>query len=141
MLESDKPSELLPYVRHMLVCEHAEPSAHNPLRTNVFGIFATAVVNSNAASFPCSFGFSVYVMLSGCRRSGRGRIVVSEAESAEVCYNGVPFQVALSADPLEIYGLVFRIAECVIPRVGLYWIEFEFDGVSIGQEPILVKLR
>ena len=141
MTDEQKPSSLLPFVRHMLVCEHAEPSARNPLRTNVFGIFANAVVKGDAGSFPCSLGFSVYVMLSDCRRSGSGRVVVTEAESAGVCYNGIPFQIALSADPLEIHGLVFRIAECVIPRAGLYWIEFEFDGVSIGQEPILVKTR
>jgi len=80
-------------------------------------------------------------MLSDCRRSGSGRIIVSEASSGEVCYDGVPFHVVLSPDPLEIYGLFFRIAECVIPRTGLYWVEFEFDGVQIGEEPILVKMR
>ena len=141
MADQDKPSGLLPLVRHMLVCEHAEATPSNPRRANIYALFANVVVKNVAGAFPCRIGFSVYVMLTDCRRSGTGRIVVTEASSGEVCYNGIPFQVVLSSDPLEVYGLVFRIADCVIPRAGLYWIEFEFNGVPIGQEPILVKVR
>ena len=96
---------------------------------------------NSLVDFPCILGCTVYLMLSDCRRSGSGRIIVIEAVSGEVCYSGVPFHVSLSSDPLVTYGLIFRIAECSIARAGLYWVEFEFDGVSIGQEPILVKVR
>jgi hypothetical protein len=80
-------------------------------------------------------------MLSDCRKSGTARIIVTEAESGDVCYGGAPYRIELSSDPLELYGLVFRVAQCQIPRAGVYWIEFEFDGVSIGQESILVSVR
>ena len=141
MADEQRPSGLLPFVRHMLVCEHAEAAAHNPRRTNIFGIFANLFLRADLGSFPCGLGFSVYVMLSDCRRSGTARILVTEAESAQICYSGVPFRVSLSADPLEVYGLVFHVSECTIPREGLYWVELEFDGVPIGLESLSVKSR
>jgi hypothetical protein len=125
----------------MLVCEHAEADPRNPRRANLYGLFANVLVKGGTETFPCSFGFTVYVMLSDCRHSGSGRVVVTEAATGEICYNGEPYEVALSSNPLEVYGLFFRIAECVVPRAGLYWVEFEFDGALIGQEPLLVKAR
>jgi hypothetical protein len=125
----------------MLVCEHAEPARHNRLRTNIYGVIANVFLDAEAGRFPCGFGFSVYVMLSDCRGSGTARIIATEAESGEVCYSDVPFRIELSSDPLEIFGFVFRVPQCLIPRPGVYWIELEFEGVLIGQEPILVSVR
>jgi hypothetical protein len=141
MAAENKSSALLPVVRRILVCEHVEAAANNPRRANIYGLLASAVVKEDVGAFPSGFGFSVYVMLSDCRASGSGRIVVTEAVSGDVCYSGVPNRIALSSDPLEVYGLIFRVAECIIPRAGLCWIEFEFDGMVVGQEPILVKAR
>ena len=133
--------EPFPVVRHMLVCEHAEAASHNPRRTNVYGIFSNVFLDATSGHFPFGFGFSLFVMLSDCRRSGTARIVVTEAENADVCYGGVPFHISLQDDPLEVYNLVFRVIQCTIPRAGLYWVELEFEGVVIGQEPFLVKVR
>jgi hypothetical protein len=141
MADEPKPSGLLPFVRHMLVCEHAEPARNNPRRANVFGIFANVIVKAGTDAFPLGLGLTVYAMISDCRRNVTARLLVTEAETEEVCYTGVPYKVSLSSDPLEVHGLIFRIAECVIPREGLYWIELEFDGVPIAEEPILVKVR
>jgi hypothetical protein len=141
MTDDSNKTGLLPFVRHMLICEHAEAAPNNARRANIYGVFANVMVKGGESAFPCRIGFTVYVMLSDCRRSGNGRIIVTEAASGEACYNGAPFQIVLSSDPLEVYGLFFRITECVIHRAGLYWVVFEFDGVSIGEEPILVKVR
>ena len=141
MRDESKHGGLLPFVRHMLICEHAEAAKNNPRRANIYGVFANLLVSGGDAAFPCTLGFTVYVMLTDCRRSGTARILVSEAVSGDVCYKGVRFQVELSSDPLEIYGLFFRIAECVVPRAGLYLVEFEFDGVPIREEAVLVKSR
>jgi hypothetical protein len=141
LADENKQGRLLPFVRHMLICEHAEAAKNNPRRANIYGVFANMVVSGDEAVFPCTLGFTVYVMLTDCRRSGAARILVTEAVSGDVCYKGVRFQVNLSSDPLEIYGLFFRITECVIPRAGLYLVEFEFDGIRIGEEAILVKVR
>jgi hypothetical protein len=141
MPEREGKGSLLPFVRHMLVCEHAEAARHNPRRANIFGVFANVVVKAQRGGFPFSLGFSLYVMLSDCRGGGTARVVVTEAESEEVRYSSVPYTVLLGSDPLQIHGLFFRVAECLIPREGLYWIEFEFDGVSIAEEPLLVNMR
>lgn len=135
------PNNLLPFVRHMLICEHAEPSRHNPRRADIFGLFANVVLRDGLARFPCSIGFSVYVMLTDCRQDGVGRIVVSDAESGEACYSGIPHRVLLNANPLEVHGVIFRIPECHLPRPGLYWIELEFNGTVLCQEPILLAVR
>ena len=125
----------------MFVCEHAEPARNNPRRANVFGVFANVILPGNEATFPWGFGFSVYAMLTECRGSGTGRIVVTEAETGELIHGGTPQHILLGIDPLEVHGVIFRIPECRLPRPGLYWIEFEFDGAVLWQEPILVAVR
>jgi hypothetical protein len=110
MADEQEPSGLLPFVRQMIVCEHAEPARHNPRRTNIFGVFANVYLDVESGRFPCGLGFSVYVMLSDCRKSGTARIIVSDAESGHVCYSGAPYRVELASDPLELCGLVFRVA-------------------------------
>jgi hypothetical protein len=139
--DESKPGGLLPFVRHLIVCEHAEAASHNPRRANLFGVLANVVLPGESAHFPCGFGFSVYVMLSECRGDGVGRIIVSEAESGETIHSGTPHRILVGRDPLEVHGVIFRIYECMLPRPGLYWIEFEFDGAILWQEPILVVVR
>jgi hypothetical protein len=141
MTDEQKPSGLFPFVRHMIVCEHAEPSRNNPRRANLFAVLANVILPSESASFPCGFGFSVYVMLTECRGDGIGRIVVSEGESGDIIHSGMPHRILLGTDPLEVHGVIFRIPECSLPHPGLYWVEFEFDGAVLWQEPILVVVR
>ena len=44
-------------------------------------------------------------------------------------------------DPLEVHGAIFRVPQCMLPRPGVYWIEFEFEATVLWQEPILIVLR
>ena len=141
MADESRPGIPLPYVRHMLVCEHAEPSPLNPRRANIYGLFSIIVIRTDSASFPCRFGFTVYIALTECRGDGTGRIVVSDPDAGEVCYRGAPHRIRLSANPLDVHAVIFRVSECVVPRPGLYWIEFEFEGVVLRQEPIQVVAR
>lgn len=141
MSDELKPRLPLPYVRHMLICEHAEPSQHNPRRANIFGLFSNIVVRDESIRFPCRLGFTVYVALTECRGDGTGRIVVSDPESGDVCYRGAPHRLRFSRNPLEVHAVIFRVSECILPQPGLYWIEFEFDGVVLRQEPIQVVVR
>ncbi|HEX5102957.1 MAG TPA: hypothetical protein VFV87_04055 [Pirellulaceae bacterium] len=141
MAEEAKPSGLLPFVRHMIVCEHAEPSPSNPRRTNVYGIFSSIVVHGDAGAFPRSVGFSVYLSLTECRGDGEGRVIVSDAESGDMCYAGAPHDIILSTNPLAIHEVIIRIPLCELPHPGVYLIAFEFDGVVLSQESLVVVVR
>ena len=141
MADETRPGIPLPFVRHMLVCEHAEPAPHNAKRANVFGLFSNIVLRGESARFPIGMGFTVYVVLTECRGDGTVRILVSDAESGEICYRGTPHRAKLSSNPLDVHAAIFRVSECMLTHPGLYWIEFEFEGVVLRQEPIHVVVR
>src|SRR5438105_2409545 len=103
MANEQKPSGLLPFVRHMVLCEHAETPPSHPRRVNIYGVLTRAVALGDATKFPRFFGFSVYVTLSECRGDGTARIIVSEADSREVCYVGPPHNLRLGRDPLAVH--------------------------------------
>ena len=118
MSDELKPSGLLPFVRHILVCEHAEAAPNNPRRANIYGVFANVIVGRGEAAFPSRIGFTVYVMLSDCRRSGSGRITVTEAASGEACYNGVPFRWSYQRTRSRFMASFFESQNALFPVRG-----------------------
>jgi len=139
--DESKPSGLLPFVRHMVLCEHAEASPNNPRKTNILGVITRAVVTGNAADFPRNFGFTVYLLLTECRGDGRARIIVSEGESQRICYAGPAHALLLGPDPLALHEVIIRVPKCQIPQLGIYLVEFEFEGVVLSQESFSVAVR
>jgi hypothetical protein len=141
MANEKKPSGLLPFVRHMVLCEHAESQPDNPRRVNIYGVLTRAVALGDPSQFPRHFGFSVYMTLTECRHGGASRIVVSHADSHEVCYASQPQIMSFGIDPLAIHDIVIRVPSCKIPRPGVYLVEFEFDGVVLAQESFALVTR
>lgn len=79
--------------------------------------------------------------MTECRGDGTGRIIVSDAESGDVCYAGMPHRIVLSANPLAVHEIIIRVPSCELPRPGIYLIEFEFEGVVLAQESLVVQVR
>src|SRR5438034_1245384 len=118
MTDERRPAGLSPYVRHMLLCDDARAAPNNPRKVTVYGLLSTIDV---AGAFPANFGFSVYLLLTEGRGDGRARIRIVNAETDQVCYQGPDYRLVFAGDPLKVYGMVIRIAQCEFPSQGLYW--------------------
>jgi len=94
---------LLPYVRHMLLCENVKTDAENRNRVTIEGLLSK--IPSKEGRFPVKGDFSVYLQLSECRKAGQGGIRVVDGESDEEIYPGKRFQLNFSSDPLRVYGI------------------------------------
>src|ERR1051325_1287258 len=93
---------LLPYVRHMLLCENVRTDPENRNRVTIEGLLSK--IPSKEGEFPVEGDFSVYLQLSECRRAGQGGIRIVDGESDEEIYPGKRFQLDFSSDPLRVYG-------------------------------------
>jgi hypothetical protein len=131
-------SKVLPFVRHMILCEDVQPTPSNPLKVNLFGLADTFRVASTG-TFPVKVSFCVYVLMTEGRGAGQGRVVVSYADTDEMIFVGHTLPIQFGTDPLEVRAAVIRIKSCSFPKAGLYTVEFRYNGISIAEEPLLVE--
>jgi len=141
MSDQETPNrQLLPLVRHMLLCDDVQQSTSSPQKVNVLGLLSTIYVDHDAR-FPVGFGCCVYVVLTEVRGPGTARVAIRAAETETLCYLGTSHRIEFRSDPLSVYGMTFRITHCRIPGSGLYWVEFRYNEVVLSREPILVLMR
>jgi|tagenome__1003787_1003787.scaffolds.fasta_scaffold20587359_2 hypothetical protein len=138
MAGQEKPRRAIaPFVRHMLLCDDVRPVTGNQRKVTVYGL--TSVLKVGQSGFPARFGFTVYLQLTAGRGAGNGRIVVVDAEDGSLCYEGQDHPMTFSDDPLLLYAAKIRIPSCELPRAGLYWVEFWYEGMFVAREPLLVR--
>jgi hypothetical protein len=119
----------------MLLCEHVGTAPDNPRKVSIFGLLSTI----NAAQFPAHVGFCVYLVLTEGRGAGFGQVVISDGTTSEEIYRGELHRLKFDGDPLKVYAYSFRVVECHFPDAGPYWVEFEYEGVPISREILLVR--
>jgi hypothetical protein len=124
-----------PIVREMILCEDARTRPGTKGKIDVFGIMNRAL----AKVFPFNLTFSVYLCLTDCRGSGRGRIVVKKAVDEEVVYVGDLHRFEFGDDPLALEPFLFRVFSCPVPTRGLYSVDFEYNDVKLESCLILVE--
>jgi hypothetical protein len=128
-----------PIVRHMLLCDDAQPDPGSPRKVNVCGL-VSIIQPEPDIPFPLSHPeLCVYLQVTGGRGAGQGRIVAVRADTDQVVFASAAHPITFGPDPLAVLGIVFRIQDCVFPEPGLYWIQFRFNGKTIAYQPLLVK--
>lgn len=128
---------MTPFIRHMLLCEAVRPRPADPRKVDVLGLLSSVRVADGA--FPAAVSFSVYLATTGGRGSGEARIVVVDADSGAEVYAGDAHRLHFPPDPVQVTGMIFRIPACWLPRPGLYWVEFRYDGTMVSRQPLLVR--
>lgn len=126
---------IAPSVRLMVLCDDVQPSRGNPRKVNVFGVLHRIV----AKQFPARHMFTVYLTATGGRGTGLANIVVIEADSLDPVHTGDVNVIDFEVDPLQVHAFAIRIPLCEFPRSGLSWVQFQFDGVPLMSQPLLLE--
>ncbi|MCI0464625.1 MAG: hypothetical protein L0Z62_47470 [Gemmataceae bacterium] len=131
-------STIAPVVRHMLLCREVRREATPGGGVNLYGVFAT--VNAGTAAYPLPLpDAAVFLMLTGGRGEGMTRIVIRDADTDEAVHEGPEGRFTCHADPLRVRPLVILLRDVTIPKPGLYWVQFCYDGEVIAQEPLTIR--
>jgi len=132
-------SSLVPFVRHMLLCDDVRRSPSDPRKVHVYGLFGDVRPTTSEAGYPLTVSFSIYLALTEGRGSGEGRIAISSADTGRLVYLGQPHRIEFGPDPLKVQGVIFRITSCSLPESGLYWVEFRYNNKTIAREPLRAR--
>ena len=127
-----------PTVRHLLLCDDVQRGPSNPSKINLLGLLTSIRVLDEQDAFPFQHSFAIYLVLTGGRGIGQGRIVVVNADTEEPVYVGSLHALDCGSDPLRVLGVTIRIPACEFPAPGLYWVEFRYNEETLAREPLHV---
>lgn len=130
-----------PVVRHLIVCDDIQYDPNNPRRATLVNI-VHAIHSLDQPPFPLLHReLCVLVQVSECRGTADFRIDIVQADTGRVVRRTQARSHDFGNDPLEVFGLPFRIQACPFPEAGLYWIQFWYNEHMIAQEPLVLRSR
>jgi hypothetical protein len=131
---------LAPNALYMILCDEVLPDAHRPGKHLIVGL--TTLIDWPAESTtPMQLERLVaYLILTGGRGHGTGRIVCHNEETGMPAFASPPRPVSFEGlDPTGHYGVTFRVLNCPIPAPGVYVVKFLFDDKLVQQQFLTVR--
>jgi hypothetical protein len=132
-------SSVVPFVRHMLLCEDVRPNPARPRKINIYNLITEVGPTASGTGYPLRLTFSVYLALTGGRGAGEGQVRVTNADTGLTIYVGRRHPIRFAPDPLAVKGVHIRVTICSFPEPGLYAVEFWYNGAAIAQQPLLAR--
>jgi hypothetical protein len=131
-------ADLLPLVRHLILCENIPIDAAHPKQVSLINLIGRIRLPPHLAFPHRPPEFCVYVQLTECRGVGNVRIEIEEAETQTVIFQTASRRYSFGNDPLKRFGMVFRVRDSVFPSAGLYWVRLCYNDIAIFQESLLL---
>ena len=139
IIQGSDMNEFTPFVRHMLLCDHAQSHPGNSRKVNIFGLLHGIRSDGELSSFPLNHSFTVYLALTEGRGDGQMQIAVTLADTGKVVYESPAYSVEFDNDPLRVFGVIIHVTTCSFPHSGLYFVEFRYNGHVLARQPVEVK--
>ncbi len=131
-------SQVHPTVRRLIICENVRTDPDNPRRVTLAGLIS-AIHSLDQPPFPLLYReICVFLQLTECRGPADGRVEIHHADSGDVLFRTQTRMIPFGNDRLEIFGVTFRIRNCLFHALGLYWIQFWYNEQMIAQQPLLL---
>lgn len=128
------PSVRIPVVRYMLLCEDWCVNPSKPRRVNINRLISTI----RAPAFPAVWPeFCVFFVLTDGSGTGEGTIVCQDDQGENKFAIG-PRPISFE-NPLELVAVPFRIRNSRFPQPGVYSIQFYYNAVLVGEQPLQVR--
>jgi hypothetical protein len=132
-------SQVTPVVRYLIVCEDVQIDSNNPHRITLVGLIS-AIRSLDQPPFPLLYPeICVFLQLTECRGPAQGRIEIQHADSGNVAFRTQTRSIPLGNDPLDIFGVTFRLRNCLFHQAGLYWVQFWYNDVMIAHQAVLLR--
>lgn len=81
----------------------------------------------------------MFVQLTECRGNASCRIEIQHADTGQVVARTKPRIMSLPSDPLEVYGMSFRIRNCLFLTPGLYSVQLWYNEHVIEQQHLILR--
>lgn len=128
-----------PKVRYMLVCDEILKDPTRPGKPVIVGL--TSLVRWRGEAEPTTLTkMTVFLVLTDGRGTGRGLVrCVNEVDGDEAFRSTViPISFA-GRDPISLYGVEFRLTDCLFPHPDTYSVQFLFDDEVVEERTVTVR--
>lgn len=130
---------MLPTVRYLILCEDVQIDPDHPRRVSLVGLIST-IRSLEEPPFPLWHReICIFLQLTECRGPGEGRIEIHHADSDQTVFSTSTRTLPLGSDPLDVFGMTFRIRNCCFQQAGLYWVQFWYNGQVLAQQALLLR--
>jgi len=130
---------LHPVVRYLVACEEVVVDPDNPHRVTLVSLISS-IRSLTDPPYPLQQPeLCVFVQMTECRGQGDCRLEIVQADSGQVVFRTRTRPLSFGNDPLDVFGLSFRIRNCPFPEPGLYWIQFWYNEQVIAQQPVQMR--
>lgn len=128
-----------PIIRYIILAEDWERDFQNPRRINVFGLISNLTSTDNPA-FPVRMReLCCIVAATECRGAARVRLKCIAEETGTLVFQTPLREVVFAMDPLHVTLMPFRIKNFAFPRPGMYAVQVEFNGKTLGDCPLRLR--
>ena len=123
----------------MIVCDDVETDPSNRNRINTLGL-SHSITPIEGDDFPvCHPQLCVFVSLTGGVGIGQAQVVIRSEETDEVIRETAVHTIENLVTRNLISGVLFRILDCVFEEVGVYWIEFVYEGLVLSRQSLFLR--
>ncbi len=128
-----------PLVRYMILCEDWETDLEDPRRVSIHGL-VSHIRSLDQPPYPLLYReLCVFLVLTEGRGIGSAQIICVLEETNKKIFETPRRKIEFGSDPLEVVGLPFRIRDCRFPQVGMYSMQFWYNGFKLMECPLLLR--
>ncbi len=132
-------ADLLPVVRHMIVCEDIPVDPANPRRVTLVNLLTT-IQSPSQPPFPFRYPkLCTYIQLTECRGVAEVQLQIEQADAQTGIFQTPLQRVSFGNDPLQVFSMSFRLRNCTFPSAGLYWVQLWYNGLVLYREPLMLE--
>ncbi len=131
---------MLPVVRFLIACEDIRRDPENPNKITLVNLI-NKIRPMEHEDYPLvAARFCVFVQLTECRGQGEVHLQMVHADSEEVMFRTRNRSLQFANQPLNLYGISFRILEAVFPMPGLYYLELWYNSTCLFQHSLILEI-
>lgn len=132
-------ADILPVIRHMIVCEDIPIDPARPQRVTLVNLLSS-VRSPNQPPFPFRCPkLSVYVQLTECRGLAQVNLRIEQEDTQKIILRTAPRKISFGNAPLQVFNMFFRLRDCTFPSAGLYWVQLWYNNTVIFREPLKLE--
>ncbi len=81
----------------------------------------------------------VFLILTEGRGTGTTNLRLVSADTDQSVWQTPPRNLSFPGDPLQLFGVTFRVSRCRFPEAGLYHLQLCYNGQVLAEQPMLLR--